>query len=133
VSRENIDIFRAQVEAINRGDFDAWAELLHPEFEFEEPPDWPDRVSGRGREAARKNLLKAYELVEDVHATIEEVTELPDGRLLIETRTTGRGKGSGIPIELRRWDLMTFRDGMSARAEVYLRESDARKAAGLEG
>ena len=69
---------------------------------------------------------------EDVTAAIHSIEELdsPD-RLLVSSHVSARGRGSGIPIEFDRWDIVTMRAGKIVRAEVYLDAERAR--AGVEG
>ena len=130
--RGDLEVIRAGVEAVNRGDMDAWLETIHPEIEFVDPPDTPDDSSGTGREAALASIKRMLDVAEEVHAEIEEVTETEDGRLLVTTRVLARGKGSGVPLEFVRWDLITVRDEMIARNEIYLDRAEALAAAGLE-
>jgi hypothetical protein len=41
--------------------------------------------------------------VERPHLELEEILELGDDRVFTETVLTGRGKGSGAPVEPRFW------------------------------
>ena len=119
------------IEALNRGDFDAWLDTLHADFEFQDPPEMPDDSSGSGREAALASLKRMFDVADDVRIAVSEITALDDGRLLLETRVSARGKGSGAPVEFDRWDVMTIRDGKVSRAEIYLDHDQALNAAGL--
>jgi ketosteroid isomerase-like protein len=132
MAQENIEALRAQVEALNRGDLDAWLEGFDREVEFREPPEWPGGEEGTGREAALATMLRAMEDAEDLNIEIERIEELdrPD-RLFLTTHVTARGKGSGIPVDFNRYDVITMRDGKILRAEIYLNRDQALEAAGL--
>ena len=41
----------------------------------------------------------------------------------------GRGHGSGVPAEMRFFQLWTFRDGRAVRMELYWDLDEARRAA----
>lgn len=43
----------------------------------------------------------------------------------------GRGRGSGVPTEMRFFQLWTFRDGRAVRMEMFTDLDEARRAAGL--
>ena len=44
----------------------------------------------------------------------------------------GRGRVSGVPTEMRFFQLWTFRDGRAVRMEMFNELDEARRAAGLE-
>ena len=54
----------------------------------------------------------------------------PDAALaIIEMR--GQGRVSGVPTEVRIFQLWTFRDGRAVRMEMFTDIDEARRAAGL--
>jgi ketosteroid isomerase-like protein len=53
-------------------------------------------------------------------------------RVLVLARQTGRGKQSGLPVELEVGDLFTLRDGKIVRWELYVNRGEALRAVGLE-
>jgi ketosteroid isomerase-like protein len=67
----------------------------------------------------------------DVAAEPLEITESPDGRILVFTRQSGRGRQSGVPIEIHFFELWTVRDGRLKKVEYFRHRADALKAAGL--
>jgi ketosteroid isomerase-like protein len=52
-------------------------------------------------------------------------------RVLATIEMRGRGRESGVPAEMRFFQVWTFRDGRAVRMEMYSDEHDARRAAGL--
>ena len=132
MSQENIEALRAQIDALNRRDLDAWLDGFDPDVEFSMPSQWPDHQEGRGREAALASMQMALDVAEDVRIEVEGITELdsPD-RLLVSTHVTARGAGSGVPLGFDRYDLITMRSGKVIRAEIFLDHDQALEAAGL--
>jgi ketosteroid isomerase-like protein len=132
MSEENLEALRAQIDALNRGDLDAWLEGFDPEVEFVMPPGWPDHQEGRGRDAALASMKMALDVAEDVRIEVRDITELDSAdRLLVSTHITARGAGSGVPIGFDRYDLITMRAGKVIRAEIFLDREEALEAAGL--
>jgi ketosteroid isomerase-like protein len=56
---------------------------------------------------------------------------LGDDRLLIAYVRTGRGKGSGVPVELRDWWVVWFAEGLITRRQAFWARDEALEAAGL--
>jgi hypothetical protein len=59
--------------------------------------------------------------------------EVSGNRVLIHQRTTARGAGSGIELDIETWAVFTFDDGLIVRGEYFAldQEAEARQAAGL--
>jgi ketosteroid isomerase-like protein len=70
-------------------------------------------------------------VIEDAQAEVEEITDLGDDRLLVEIVRTGRGKGSGVPAELRDWWAVWFAEGLITRRQAFWTKDQALEAAGL--
>jgi hypothetical protein len=54
-----------------------------------------------------------------------------DDQVLASCRASGTGKSSGIPTEMRIFDLLTLRDGLVYRRQTFYTEAEALQAAGL--
>ena len=78
MSQENVEVIREAVDALNRGDPDAFTALLRPDVEWKEPTDPFPGLRGvyRGRAEVREWFEEAFlELWESFHVEIEEITE----------------------------------------------------------
>jgi hypothetical protein len=75
---------------------------------------------GRHRHGAR--LLRA----------IEEIAEGTDGRVLFGVLGTGRGRASGVEVEVHAWYVLWLVDGETARWKLFWDRAEALEAAGLE-
>jgi ketosteroid isomerase-like protein len=71
------------------------------------------------------------EVWESPQAELEEITQLSDDRVLTEAVISARGKGAGVPVELRFWAILWFAEGKIARREVFWAKEKALAAAGL--
>jgi ketosteroid isomerase-like protein len=61
-----------------------------------------------------------------------ELREAGEERALAVIQMTGRGRESGVPVEMRFAQLWTFRDGRAVRMVLHYDLDEARRAAGLE-
>ena len=76
-------------------------------------------------------ITEFFEVGESNHTQLEEIADLSDGRVLAETLLTGRGKSSGVPVELHYWQLFSVTQGKIARRQVFMDRDEALEAAGL--
>jgi len=127
VSQENVEKLRAAYEAFNRGDFDAAVKLARPDVEFVR----------LGLHAPLRGTAALREWMEPDAFEEQRVEpldfEVSGNRVLVRQRTTARGAGSGIELDVESWAVWTFDDGLIARVEPYQhhQEAEARQAAGL--
>ena len=132
MSKENVDLTRSFVDAWNRSDIDALVALLSPDVVWEENPEFPGlREVYRGRGEVREWAEDILEAWESSHAELEEMTQLSDDRVLTEAVIKGRGKGGGVPVELRFWLILWFVAGKIKRRQVFWVREEALEAAGL--
>src|SRR6185503_13809320 len=113
MSQENVEKLRAAYEAFNRGDFDAAVKLARPDAEFVRP----------GLEAPLRGAAALREWMEPDAFEEQRVEpldfEVSGNRVLVRQRTTARGAGSGIELDVESWAVWTFDDGLIARVEPY--------------
>jgi ketosteroid isomerase-like protein len=132
MSEENVELVRAGVDAFNRRDLDAALASLSPDVVWEENPELPgSREIYRGRAEVREWIDEILEVAETFHIEIVEITDLGDDRVFTENVVTGRGTGSGVPVELRTWQIVWIAEGKIARRQVFWNKDEALEAAGL--
>ncbi|MGH2963488.1 MAG: nuclear transport factor 2 family protein [Solirubrobacterales bacterium] len=85
----------------------------------------------RGRAEVREWIEEILEAVQTIHNEIVEITELRDDRVFTDNVVTGRGTGSGVPVELRYWSVLWVAEGKVARRQVFWNRDEALEAAGL--
>jgi ketosteroid isomerase-like protein len=111
-------------EAFNRSDFDAAAEHLHPEVEWNRVADVENPIAGK--EAVRANmdpLVWSEQRVE-----INRMEAIGDS-LVIDTVFHATGSSSGIALDSETFHLWKMKDGMGIRFEAFLDRDEALRAA----
>jgi ketosteroid isomerase-like protein len=134
MSQANVEVIRAAVDALNRGDPDAFTALLRPDVEWKEPIDpFPGlRPIYHGRAGVLEWFDEAFlEVWESFHAEIEEITAVGDDRVLFGVKLTARGIGSGVATEIHTWSVTWHIDSKVARRQLFWTRDEALEAAGL--
>ena len=132
MSQANVEIVKSGIDAFNRRDVDAFAEVTTVDFEMF--PALARTVEGgsyRGREGIDNYFRDLGDTWEEARIFGDEFRDL-GGRVLMLGRLEGRGKGSGVPVNAQLGTLNDFRDGKMSRVRTYLDHGDALRAAGLE-
>ena len=122
------------MEAWGRGDFDAAAEYVHPEIEF----DWSRSMapfSGvyHGHAGLRAYWEASWEAWGEFKPQIEEAIDCGDEGLITVNLVRARGESSGLEISARGAMLWTFRDGRIIGATLFQDKQDALRAIAPEG
>jgi ketosteroid isomerase-like protein len=63
--------------------------------------------------------------------SLEDVLAAPDGRVVSLFCHRGKGRGSGVPMELEMAQIATLRDRRITRLDNYSDRGEALEAAGL--
>jgi ketosteroid isomerase-like protein len=131
---ENLDLVRSIYADWERGDFTS-AEWAHPEIEYVQvgglsPGSWTGLA---GMAEAMRGLLGAWE---GFRVEAVECRELDDERVLVFTRSSGRGKSSGVDLgQIRareRMDVLHIRGGKVTTLITYADRDRALTDLGLE-
>jgi ketosteroid isomerase-like protein len=139
MSEENVEIARQAFDDFNafmRGELnrEAAGRRTDPEFEFhwhdeQTMPDAPQHLLGvQAMAGFLEQLRSAW-----AGLALEplEYIEAPGDRVLIAYRQVGRGRESGVPIEVHAFQVFTIQDGKVRRAELFRHRAEALEAAGL--
>jgi ketosteroid isomerase-like protein len=132
MSQENVELALRALDAFTRRDVDAVDDLVSPDVVWEENPELPGlREVYRGRAEVREWMVAVLEVFEHLDVEVVELTELGDARVFAEILLTARGRGSGVPVELRFWTVLWFAESKITRREVSWSRDQALEAAGL--
>ena len=134
MSKANVEIVKRGIDAFNRRDVEALADVVTPDFEWF--PALPSTVEGERFSGYRgRDGIETY--FDDVHSTWEglrvlgnQLRDLGDS-VLVLGRADGRGRGSGVEVDMPLGIIYDFRDGKIARVRTYLDHGEALQAAGL--
>ena len=93
-------------------------------------PNHPEGAVRHGADSVIEFFHEWVEPWEDLHIDWDLQPGATD-RVLATIDMRGTGRSSGVPAEMRFFQVWTFRDGRAVRMEMFNDEDDARRAAGL--
>jgi ketosteroid isomerase-like protein len=128
MSQENVEIVRETFARLRRGE--SVLDVLSPQVVWEVRAG-PEQGEYRGPEAVADYYRRYFGTWEDFRVEVEELRELPDRRVFVAARDSGRGKQSGVQVEMLVFQIWTLRDGKVVRWQGYPGREQALEAAGL--
>jgi ketosteroid isomerase-like protein len=131
MTRKNVEVVRAALDAWNRGDWEAVLKDAAPNFEFDF-----SRSVGPGRGVYSLDQMTQYfqEFTEAWESLNLEAHELIDAgqHLVMVTTLEARGRG-GIELHAQAAFVWTIRDGRATHLSFYQERKEALEAVGLAG
>lgn len=123
------EAYAAIVETLVRGDAEALVAASHPDLEAE---TLRSAIQGawRGHDGARAFVHDTAETFDVFEPRYDEVSELPDGRLLAIGTIHVRTSGGGVEMDVPTAAVIEFRDGLMYRYKDYSDAGAARAAVG---
>lgn len=130
----NVETVSELVAAMNRGDFDEALGFFHPDAELRDLVSAPDQAGVvTGVDAIRDVWVLWAREFEYIRADPEEWTEVGD-TVIGRVHWHGRGKSSGVPIDVHAFDLYELREGKVVRVVLGFGSMEkAREAAEARG
>jgi ketosteroid isomerase-like protein len=129
MSEENVEIIRGMFEAWNRRDFPTAQAVWAPEIEIEMSVEGIIDGTYRGYDGLAE-VMRFWGAFAEFRSDIREAQPVSD-KVFITAHHFGRGKSSGIDVDMENWQVFTLRDGRIVKYEVYADRQKALKAAGL--
>jgi ketosteroid isomerase-like protein len=126
----NLGLVRKFVDAFNRRDVESMAGHYEPDVELHEWPTAPGAGVYRGVDGVRSALAGWFEAWEWMRVEIVELVDAGD-RVLVTLDQRAKGRGSEIEVEIRSFNVYTFRDGKVLRMQLFTEREPALEAAGL--
>jgi ketosteroid isomerase-like protein len=132
VSRENVEIVRGSIEALNQHDSAMWLRYAAPEIEW--MPAGPAAVEGavyRGHDEVAKGLESVWQTWDEFHFVESEVRDLGESVLWLGRL---KMKGAASHVELDQEFAVRFvpRDGKFVSVQAFLGWRAVLRAVGLE-
>jgi uncharacterized protein len=131
MSRENVEIVRNAFDAFTRGDIEAVLRLCDENIVITQPEELPG-VSPQQR--GHSGLLEAFsiwpEQWDDYRIEILRIAD-PGDYVVVTTHQGGRGKQSGVDVEMDFTFVFTVRNEKIVEMQIFMREDQALQAAGL--
>jgi ketosteroid isomerase-like protein len=132
---EDMEVVRDSWAAWSRGDLDSlFADYWDRDIAWDMTHfrEWPDRRY-QGTAGVRRFLSEWLEVWGDYEADVDEILAAPDGRVVTLAWQRGRGRESGLAMDMKWAQLVTISGGKIIRVENYDDPSEALEAAGLSG
>ncbi len=130
MSRENVEVVRAAMEAFNRRDGVGFAAFLTADAEIVPVRAALEGTVYRGSDAAAQYCAAVDESWENLTWEVEEIRD-GGGWVLALGRIRGRGRSSGAAIDARAGWVVPFREGLVTSFQTYPDRAEALKAASL--
>ena len=127
MSQEDVEVVRRWLWAFER-DTDVFVELTHPDIEW--APFEENHSLFRGVEGAMRVRGGWLETWVEHRVDTEEITDAGDD-LIFSLHVTGRGKGSGLEVDVRLHLHFKVRDGKIVYVFEHLDRDDALRAVKL--
>ena len=114
----NVEALRRGYEALNRGELSEVRALLHPDLVWQEDPASPEAGAHQGSASFERFLRSSLESFDDFRIEPEEIIEDGD-RLIALVHQSGKGRTSGVGVEVRIAHVWTVEDGRAVRWRSY--------------
>jgi ketosteroid isomerase-like protein len=129
MSQENLEVVRRSNELYRLGELETMLdEFIDPDVEWE--TRWPGLPPVfHGREGVRQWIALATEPME-IEMTLIDAVEVDEDTVLAEFSLRGRGRESGVPADMKVFDLYSIRNRMVYRRRTFYSREEALEAAG---
>jgi ketosteroid isomerase-like protein len=119
-----LDLARRGFDAYNAGDIEAVLELVADDMVAVVPSELPNEGVYRGPEGFRKMMVSWREAWDEFRIEPIELIQ-QDDFVIVPLRQFGRGRGSGIEVEMELTQLMQVRDGRLVQWRLFRQTADA--------
>lgn len=126
MSEENLQLVREFFATYRRGDYEGSLACLAPDVVYKVAQEAP----ARGRDAVRAIWERWESSFEELETTPEEFIDAGE-HVVVTVRYRGHGRGSGIEIDDRGYEVCTVRDGEIVRKVEFTDRAEALAVAGL--
>ncbi len=131
MSQEAVEVVRAHLGAFRSQDAQRTLSFFDPHAVLDVSRTGGDEEAIFGREGIAEFMRRWIGAFAEYRFEVARVTDLGSGVVLAVASETGRGKGSGAPVDRSFASLYTVIDGKIARVTMFRSEQEALEAAGL--
>jgi ketosteroid isomerase-like protein len=132
LAEEKVEIVSSGLAAFERGDIDAVLKVCAEDIVITQPPELPGVPA---RQHGHRGVLEALavwpEQWSDYQIETLRICAAPRDKVFVTQRTRGRGKQSGVQVEMDFSFVFVVRDGKISEWRLFVHEDDALEAAGL--
>jgi ketosteroid isomerase-like protein len=119
-----VELVRAIIAALNRGDVDGMLALMDPDFEWTPLEASPVARVCRGHDQVRHYVEDWLTTFEGLRIDLQDPTEVAD-RVVAMARGQGRGRVSGVQLDNCFCQLWTVRHGLAIAMEEHPTREEA--------
>ena len=134
MSQENVEIVRRGYERYAAGDLEGAADLIADEATLSDAGGLGIADSAAGSRFGPQGFLRAAEEAREAFENyLVEPEEFIDtgNAVIVPVRISGRGRGSGVKLDMYLVHLWVLRDGKAMRNEIHRTVAEALEAVGL--
>jgi ketosteroid isomerase-like protein len=132
MSEENVEIVRNAIAAFDRGDIEGVLRVCDEDIVIAQPPELPGvSPEQHGHQGVLEALAIWPEQWDDYRIELLRIAAAPGGKVFVTQRTRGRGKQSGIEVDMDFSFVFTVRDAKIREWRLFVQEDQALEAAGL--
>jgi ketosteroid isomerase-like protein len=132
LSDQNVEIVRSGLAAFDRGDIEGVLRVCAEDIVITQPPELPGVAAEQhGHQGVLEALAAWPEQWEDYRIEILRICAAPGDKVFVTQRTRGRGKLSGVEVQMDFNFVFAVRDGKVSEWRLFVREDHALEAAGL--
>ena len=121
---QDLEALKRGYEAWNRGEVEGVFDLVHPEIEWSPGDDSPEAGSFKGREGFVSFVGSWAESFDEFRLEPQDMTVEGD-HVVVVVRQSGRGRGSGIELDIGTVHVWELRDGLAVAWAAYRNRRDA--------
>jgi ketosteroid isomerase-like protein len=131
MSEDNVQVVRAAFQAFEDDDMEAVLRLCDENIEITQAPEL---LGVSPKQHGHRGVLEAFaiwpDLWDDYRVEIVRLVETGD-QVVVTTINSGRGKDSGVPVEMPFTFVFSVHGGKIAEWRFFMREEQALQAVGL--
>ena len=124
-----VELAQRAINAYRAGDVETFLALMDPEVEVFNDPEMPNAGTFHGHEGFMHWTMEWLEAWETFELDPIGYEAVGSHHALIHMRQHGKGKGSGIDVEMIVWYMAEFREGKGVRMHLYPNHEKALAAA----
>ncbi len=126
---QNVAHAQAMLDAFRRRDIEELLAMLDPEVEIFSSPELANPGTFSGREGYLRWIEDWLDVWEEFEIEPEAIEPVGSDHVVISVRQHGRGKDSGIEVEMRACYMAEFHDGKVMRFQLHPDRERALEAA----
>ena len=125
---EDLEVVRRAYDAFAAGDLETLRTFLAPDIEWRTTPEVPFMGNYSGLDEFMRGMDEWTSAFDDVTTEIEEMIDMGE-TVIVHHRMRGRGRDSGVEVDLAIFQVVAVRDGQLVRMHDFGTRDDALEAA----